>query len=98
MKRPEEIKINRFQLKVLLNDNQKEGFDYIVNHNVYCGNCGGTFNQGVEINGMVLDSLNDVRIEGACKNCQGKVARVIEFGEDKEYYQKAMDFRKSIGK
>jgi hypothetical protein len=38
MKRPEEIKINRFQLKVLLNDNQKEGFDYIVNHNVYCGN------------------------------------------------------------
>lgn len=98
MKRPEEIKINRFQLNVLLDDKQKEGFDYIVNQNVYCVNCGGACNQGIAIKEIILDSLNDVRIEGTCKQCQGKVARIMEFGENKEFHQKAMGFRKSIGK
>jgi hypothetical protein len=77
MKRPKEIKINRFQLNVLLNDEQKEGFDYILNQNVYCGNCGGVCKQGIEIKEIFLDSLNDIRIEGICKECKGKVARGI---------------------
>jgi len=96
MKRPTEIKINRFQLNVLLSDEQKEGFDYVVNENVYCGNCGGACKQGVEIKDIYLDSLNDIRIEGTCKKCKGKVARILEFGENKEFYQNAMSFRKSI--
>ncbi|MBN2637117.1 MAG: hypothetical protein JXR61_12675 [Prolixibacteraceae bacterium] len=36
----------------------------IVNQNVYYGNCGGASKQGVEINEIILDSLNDMRIEG----------------------------------
>lgn len=97
MKRLIELKINRFQLNVLLNEEQKESFDCILNQNVYCGNCGGVPKQGVEIREIFLDLLNDIRIEGACKDCQGKVARILKFGENKEFYQKTMDFRKSIG-
>lgn len=96
MKRLTEIKINRFQLNVLLSDEQKEGSDFIVNQNVYCGNCGGACKQGVEIKDIFLDSLNDIRIDGTCKECKGKVARILEFGENKKFYQNAMNFRKLI--
>lgn len=97
MKRPKEIRINRFQLNALLSGEQKESFDYIVNQNVYCRNCSGACKQGIVIKEIILDSLNDIRIEGSCKDCQGKVTRILEFGEDKEFYQKAMNFRNSIG-
>ena len=98
MKNLREKEINRFQLYTLLNDKQKEGFEYIVNHNVYCANCGGAREHGIDIVGIVLDKLNDVRIKGTCKNCKGEVTRIIEYGENEEFYQIAMGFRKTSGK
>jgi hypothetical protein len=35
-------------------------------------------------------------IRGNCKVCNGKVTRIMEFGEDNDFYRKANDFRKSI--
>jgi DNA polymerase II large subunit len=35
-------------------------------------------------------------VKGTCKECQGKVTRIIEFGEDQDFFNKANNFRKSI--
>jgi hypothetical protein len=45
---------------------------------------------------MYLTSLNDIYVRGTCKVCGGKVARTMEFGEDKVFYEKASDFRRAI--
>lgn len=92
------ININRFQLSAILDEEQKEDFNYLLEFGVNCNGCGGNCSQGIEITEMFLDSRNDIMIRGNCKACNGKVARVMEFGEDKEFYKKANSFRKSIGK
>jgi hypothetical protein len=40
-----ELKINRFQLNVLLNKDQKEGLNYLLNRGVYCSTCRGSNNK-----------------------------------------------------
>ena len=96
MKRLTDIKINRFQLNVLLDDQQKEGFNFLVKQNIYCVTCSGFCKKGVIIEEIFLNSLNDIMIKGKCKVCNGQVARIMEFGEDKDFFNKANDFRKSI--
>lgn len=98
MNKQTEIKINRFQLNVLLNNEQKEGFDYLLNQGVFCSTCGGTCEKGIEIKEIYLNSLNDIMVKGSCKVCNGKVTRIMEFGEDKVFFDKANDFRRSINK
>ncbi len=71
-----EIKINRFQLNVLLNNEKKEGFDYLLNKGVFCSTCGGTCEKGIEIKEIYLNSLNDIMVKGSCKVCNGKVTRI----------------------
>jgi hypothetical protein len=96
MKRPPEIKINQFQLALLLNDEQKEFFDMVIADNVFCSQCGGSAKEGININEMFLTDLNDILVKGTCKTCKGNVARMMEFGEEKDFYNQAMDFRNSI--
>jgi hypothetical protein len=96
MKKLTDIMINKFQLNVLLDDEQKEGFDYLLNRGVLCSICGGICSEGVEIKEIYLNSLNDIMIRGNCKVCNGKVTRIMEFGEDKEFFKKANSFRNSI--
>lgn len=96
MKRLAEIGINRFQLNILLDKGQKEGFEHITGKNVYCSKCQDTCVDGVDVTRMLLDALNDVRAEGICEKCRGKVARVLEFGEDKAFYDRANKLRKSV--
>lgn len=96
MERPPEIKINRLQLDQLLNDEQKYFFDKIIAENVFCRQCGGSCKAGITISVIILTDLNDVLVKGSCNTCNGKVARVMELGEDEKFYKKAMDFRTSI--
>lgn len=96
MKRPPEIQINQFQLALLLNDEQKKFFKMVVANNVFCSQCGGVAKDGISVNEMFLTNLNDILVKGTCNACKGKVARMMEFGEDEEFYNKAMNFRNSI--
>lgn len=96
MKLPPEIRINQFQLAVLLNDEQKDLLDAVIAGNVFCAHCGGLCKSGITIEEVFLTDLNDIHVTGTCNTCKGKVARLIEFGEDQKFYNKAMDFRKSI--
>ena len=36
-----EIKINKFQLSILLDRETKKEFDFLLNNGVYCSNCNG---------------------------------------------------------
>lgn len=96
MKRPPEIRINQFQLAVLLNDDQKAFLDVVKAGNVFCAHCSDICENGITIKEIFLTDLNDIHVTGTCNTCNGEVARLIEFGEDQEFYNRAMDFRKSI--
>jgi peptide methionine sulfoxide reductase MsrB len=45
---------------------------------------------------MYLTDLNDIRVWGRCRKCKGEVGRIFEYGENKEFYEKACRFRESI--
>jgi len=96
MKRLKEIKLNEFQLNALLSDEEKNGYRYLLANGVYCSGCQGICKKGVEIKSVKLDWLNDIVVEGNCKVCGHRVARVMEFGEDPEFFENAMNFRKSL--
>ena len=90
------IKLNQFQLNVLLDDRQKEIYKSIIPTNVFCIKCSDICAQGIIIEDISLNELNDILVKGTCQKCGSKVARVIEFGENKSFYDKAIKFRKSI--
>lgn len=96
MDRPEEIPINIFQLNILLDKKEKEVLENITNSNVYCVKCKKMCVKGIEIKEMYLTSLNDIKICGICNKCKNKVTRILEFGENKKFFDKANKFRKSI--
>lgn len=96
MKRPPEIPINQFQLAILLNEEEKQVYKSILAEGVLCRHCGGIAQIGIVVQEIFLNDLNDILVRGYCKQCNGKVARILEFGENKEFYDKAMKFRKAI--
>lgn len=95
MKHQKQIQINRFQLNVLLNQEQKEAFDFLLKEGVYCTTCVDSATD-VTVKEIHLNSLNDIVVQGICGKCNGKCTRIMEFGEDKNFFEKANDFRKSI--
>ncbi len=95
MSRQKQIQINQFQLNTLLNQEQKEGFKYLLREGVYYTTCGGSATD-VTVEEIHLNTLNDIMVRGICGKCKGKVTRIMEFGEDKEFLEKANNFRKSI--
>ena len=95
-RRPPEISINRFQLAILLNEKQKQDYQFMLDEGVFCGHCGGVAQKGIVVTEIYLNSLNDIIVHGTCKVCNGKVSCTMEFGEDKAFYEKANDFRKAI--
>ena len=97
MKRPPEIPINQIQLAILLNEQQKQDYRFLLDEGVLCAHCGGLAEKGVVVTEIYLTSLNDIMVRGTCKVCNGKVARTIEFGEDEAFYEKTNQFRKAIG-
>jgi len=96
MKKLKEITLNDFQLNVLLNEEEKNDYNYLLNKGVYCTGCGDVCKEGVVKTAVTLNSLNDIVVRGNCVICGHEVARVIEFGENKSFFEKAMKFRKSI--
>lgn len=96
MKKLPELKINQFQLAVLLDEEEKYFYHLVIDNNVYCSRCRGAAKNGVEVKEMFLTDLNDIRVRGSCQKCGGEVARIFEFGEKKEFQQKATRFRESI--
>ncbi|HEX2935321.1 MAG TPA: hypothetical protein VHO72_08205 [Bacteroidales bacterium] len=96
MNKPNEIQLNQFQLNILLNDEQKQGYAFLLEKGVYCKQCDGIAAKGVVVEEVFLTNLNDIKVCGTCKACNGKVVRIMEFGEDRAFYEKADEFRQAI--
>ncbi|MDD2589729.1 MAG: hypothetical protein PHV89_08210 [Fermentimonas sp.] len=96
MSRQSGIKINQFQLAVLLDESDKEFFKSIVSNNVYCLHCRGFAQKGIDIEEIYLTKFNDVMVYGKCKVCNGEVGRLFEFGKENEFSIRANKLRKSI--
>lgn len=96
MKQQPEIQINRFQLAILLDDERMDSYRYLLEVGVYCTNCADIANEGIIVEEIFLTGLNDIMVRGKCKVCKGNVARIMEFGEDEEFFKKANLFRKAI--
>ncbi|MCT4601754.1 MAG: hypothetical protein N4A59_02465 [Marinifilum sp.] len=97
MRRFSEIKLNVFQLNILLNEEEKAAYDHIVQEGTYCVHCKEMCEEGVDVKENFLNEMNDILIKGKCKKCNGRVSRFIEYGEFDEFREKALRFRKSIG-
>jgi hypothetical protein len=95
--RLQEIGIDRFQLARLLNDKQKQFFERVISDNVFCSQCGDIAAEGITISVILLTGSNDIMVNGTCNTCKGNVGRVFEFGEDPDFYDRAMELRGSIG-
>jgi len=93
--RPPEILITLFEVKTLMRD-KFQFFESITNDNVFCSSCTGDKGMvGMHIREIYLSTLNDVIAKGTCMECGGKVARVMETGEDPDFHERAMEFRKA---
>ena len=97
MSKLKEIKLNRFQLNVLLDEEEMAAYNYIVQEGTYCVHCKEMCKKGVDVKENFLNDMNDILIKGTCKKCKGRVSRFIEYGEFDEFREKALHFRKSIG-
>ncbi|WP_282124952.1 hypothetical protein [Marinifilum flexuosum] len=97
MSKFKEIKLNQFQLNVLLDEEEKAAYDYIVQEGTYCVHCKEMCTKGVDVKENFLNDMNDILIKGTCKICNGRVSRFIEYGEFDDFREKALRFRISIG-
>lgn len=91
-----EILINNFQLGVLLSGLDRKFFCFIIKNNVFCSQCKNFAIDGVDVDRAYLTKTNDVRVFGRCKRCNSEVIRLFEFGNDKEFRDKANKLRESI--
>jgi hypothetical protein len=96
MKRPIEIQINPIQLATLLDEKYKRDYRFLLEQGVICVHCDDIAKKGIVVEAIYLTHQNDVRVSGACTVCNGKVGRVMEFGENKALLERANDFRKAL--
>jgi hypothetical protein len=94
MKERKTIKINDFQLHILLNEEEQKGLQ-ILQNNSFCSTCMGE-RPISNVQAILLNDLNDIEVQGTCPVCGGKMARYMEFGEDQAFSKRADLFRKSI--
>lgn len=96
MKRQKDIIINQNQLTVLLSEEEMQSYSYLLEHGVFCTTCMDSCAKGVAVEEVHLDYHNDIKAVGTCRACGGKVARIMEFGEDQDFYKRANRFRESV--
>lgn len=96
MKELPEIPVNRFQLAVLLDEEERHFYNVVIDNYVYCAQCRGFAKEGVEVERICLSGVNDIWVKGRCRKCGGEVARLLEFGGKKEFDERACRLRESI--
>jgi hypothetical protein len=79
-----EIIIDVDDIKVIFGDDY--GNFNIILTNVYCTNCGGSYDKTIVNYTAYLNKLNDIVLKGECSNCGGKVGRYIETGESEDKF------------
>ncbi|MCW3807015.1 hypothetical protein [Plebeiibacterium marinum] len=96
MGRKKDIQLTVVQVDSLLDDDLKQDLDYLLKNGVYCSKCDQICKEGVAVEKVTLNSLNDIVIQGKCMSCNNTVVRTVEFGEDPKFYKLAEEFRYSV--
>ncbi len=91
-----EIELTVIQVESLLDEELKKNLHYILKNGVYCATCQKICEEGVSVEKVSLNNLNDIKIQGKCNACNGKVTRIVEFGEDNNFYILANEFKQAI--
>lgn len=81
------VKISESDLKFILEDEFEEIYD-LAKNNSFCMTCVGDNEYEMNVEEIHLDRLNDVIFHGKCSNCSGRMARLVEIGEQKQYFIK----------
>ncbi len=96
MKSLPEITINSFQLAVLLDEAEKNFYNFVIENLVFCAHCREIATEGIEVTEVCLTAMNDVRVRGRCRKCNNEVIRLFAFGGNEMFYAKACRLRESI--
>jgi hypothetical protein len=91
-----EMSLDLVQLNCLFNREEKDAYDFLLKNGVFCTRCNTICTEGVNVASVSLNWMNDIVVEGNCNVCGQSVTRIIEFGENQEFFIKAMEFRSSI--
>jgi hypothetical protein len=62
-------------------NNSLDEFNFVTSR-CYCAQCKNKYNSTITNNTILLNSLNDLELEGFCKDCNHKMGRYIETGEN----------------
>ncbi len=92
-----ELPLDWVQLNNLLSQKEKDAYEFLLKKGVYCTRCDSICRGGIDVVSVSLNWLNDIEVKGRCKSCGHKVTRIMEFGENQEFFIKAMEFRSSVG-
>lgn len=95
MKHRKELAINTFQLHRILNESQQTSFRYLLDNGVYCRKCD-EICAGVRNYSILLNDMNDVIVDGFCRTCGDRVVRMMEFGEDAGFSERADVLRSEL--
>ncbi|RZT97410.1 hypothetical protein EV201_2080 [Ancylomarina subtilis] len=82
MPQDEEIELASQQFENLLNEEQKEAFNYLLNHTVFCPSCSNICPDGVVNVIPVLTDADEVLMKGKCAKCGSGVTRLMLLEED----------------
>lgn len=71
----------------IFNDN-RDDFDFIIS-NCYCRHCNKGYHSTITNYTISLNSLNDIELNGFCEECNTKLNRYIETGENPDTLENA---------
>ncbi|WP_428744942.1 hypothetical protein, partial [Tenacibaculum sp.] len=74
-----DMRLNQIQLDFLFDENQKSGYEYLLENGVYCNTCKTTCSKGIQVKEIYLNHLNDIVVHGTCNVCESKVIRTMEY-------------------
>lgn len=90
----EEIELDSFQFDNLLNKEEKEAFNYLLEHTVFCSNCSEICSQGVVDYIIILTDANEILMKGKCAKCGSGVTRLMLIEEDAGFKDRVKAIRK----
>jgi len=82
MPQDEEIELGSLQFESLLNNGQREAFNYLLNNTVFCPNCSKICPEGVVDYITYLTDADEVLMKGKCGKCGSGVTRLMLLEED----------------
>ena len=93
MPQDEDIELASLQFEKLLNKKQKEAFNYLLNHSVFCPNCTHICPQGVVNYITILTDSDELLIKGKCAECGSGVTRLMLIEEDTDFKDRVKTIR-----